>query len=80
MKPRLTDKKDETEHGNRLGSTKRKNNDNCPAATQIRNEKKSPGFAAVKFCTQTHKLITKITVRPVRFVNSVDVKFQTKTP
>ena len=38
LKPRLTDKKDETEHGNRLGSTKRKNNDNCPAATQIRNE------------------------------------------
>ena len=38
LKPRLTDKKDETEHYNRLGSTKRKNNDNFPAATKIRNE------------------------------------------
>ncbi len=38
LKSRLMDTKDETQHNNRSSSTTRKNNDNCPAATKIRNE------------------------------------------
>ena len=63
------DKKDKTEHDDSSGSTKRKNNDICSAAAN----KKSPGFAAVKFRNQVNKFMTKIPVRPVRFVTKVAV-------
>ena len=46
--------------------------------TETVTKKKSPGFAAVKFRTRVHKFMTKITVRPIRFVNTVNVKFVTK--
>ena len=46
--------------------------------TETVTKKKSPGIAAVKFLNQVHKFMTKITVRPVRFVNAVDVKFETR--
>ena len=74
LKLRLLDKKDKTEHDDSSGSTKRKNNNICSAAAN----KKSPGFAAVKFRNQVHKFMTKITVRPGRFVKAVDVKHVTK--
>ena len=38
LKSRLMDTKDETQHNNRSSSTTRKNNDNRPAATKIRNQ------------------------------------------
>ena len=44
--------------------------------TETVTKKKSPGFAAVKFRTQVHSFMTKITVRLVRFVNAVEVKIE----